>query len=118
MMLKPRAGGVWLEVEEVVRRLRSEFARIELTTQGVKEYADGLSQSYRKQGQGAAADRVDAARDQGACVLVMDGPPDHAFVLMLLPGIPIMAGFVSTENLEAMQPNLRRCAAVLGYDLK
>ena len=117
MMLKPPPGGAWLAVDEVIARLRAEFARVEVVPGGTAEFASGVAKSYRQAGQAALAECVEAVRDKGTAVAVVEGDPKHALILMVIPEMPIMAGFGSEEHLQAIQPLLRQCVEVLGYDL-
>lgn len=117
MMMRPPKGGFWHDVDEVVRRLRAEFARVDVTQDSVKAYAESVSRSFREAGRPEHADRVDAAKDRGVCIQIVDGNPQQPLVLIVLPGIPIMTGFASVEHLEAVQPLLRRAATQLGYDV-
>ncbi|HXX93068.1 MAG TPA: hypothetical protein VEN81_05510 [Planctomycetota bacterium] len=118
MMLRPPKGGAWLSVEEVLQRLKKEFTRVEVVLGSTADYALSVAKSWRDAGQTARADRLEAVKDQGATVGVVEGGPQFAMILMVLPEFPIMAGFQSEAQLESMQPLLQRCATVLGYDLK
>jgi len=117
MMLRPPKGGFWHNVDEVVRRLRSEFARVEVSRENVGRYADSVAKSFRDAGKADHAAKVEAAKDRGVFLQVSDGDPGQCLVLVVLPEIPIMTGFQSVEHLEAIQPLLRRAATLLGYDL-
>src|SRR5262245_47249932 len=118
MLLRPLKGSPWLDVDEVIRRLRSEFVRVEVSPGGGKQFAESVAASYRKAGQADLANRVEAVKDKGACVGVFEGSPDRALILIVLPEFPIMVGFNSKEHLEAIQPLLTRSASALGYDLR
>lgn len=118
MMLRPPKGGSWLSVNEIVTRLQSEFKRVQVAPGGAAEYAANLAASYRKAGQGALADRIEAAKDEGAAIGILEEDPGHSFVLMVLSEFPIMAGFASEKSLQAIQPLLERCSRVLGYELR
>lgn len=118
MMLKPPPGGAWLEVEGVVARLKAEFARVDVAPGGARDYAESVARSWRQAGQAERADRLEAVKDRGAAIAVVEGEPKVALLLMVLPGVPLMAGFGSDEHLEAIQPLLKRCAAALGYELR
>ena len=117
MMLRPPKGGLWHEPDEVVRRLREEFARVDVTRDPVRAYADSVAKSFRASGRTEHADKVDAAKDRGVFVQVTEDNPQQPLILVVLPGIPIMTGFSSEEHLEAVQPLLRRAATSLGYEL-
>jgi len=118
MMLKPPPAGTWLDPEEVLRRFRSEFNRAESFREGVDSYIDRLSAGYRHQGHAALADRIASLKSSGVAVVISDGSPPLSVMFILLPNVPLMAGFTSPDHLEAIQPMLQRCAQVLGYDLK
>jgi hypothetical protein len=116
-MLRPPKGGTWLEVDEIIKRLRAEFSKVTVIAGPTADYARQLALDYRADGHVDLAHRIEAVKDQGAWIEVVDGNPAITQALPALPGVPIMAGFQSLTDLAAMQPLLKRCAFALGYEL-
>lgn len=117
MMLRPFKDMAWLEVDEIIRRLQSEFSQVNVEQGATVEYALHLGEKFRLEGRIDLAERIEGVKDRGAAIEVIDGSPRISLAFFVLPGCPIMAGFLSKTHLEAIQPLLRRCAFALGYEL-
>jgi hypothetical protein len=117
MMLRPAKRRVWLGVDEIIRRLRSEFSQVNVMPGATFEYALNLAAKFRADGHIDLANRIESVKDRGAAIEMIEGSPKISLAFFVLPECPIMAGFLSEAHLEAIQPMLRRCALVLGYDL-
>ena len=116
MMLRPPKGGSWLTPDEVVDRLRGEFARVEATPGSVADFAAKCADRYRRDGHPELADRLRATKDAGIAVAVVDPALPKPMVLIVLPEFPIPVGFATVEQWNEMKPFLHRCARALGYE--
>jgi hypothetical protein len=119
--LVPRSGDPPLGPEEVVRRLRQEFAIVEDDREAGARHVDQMMAQFRRMN---APEEVIAAhrrmRDEATHVVVTDDPTSEVAYLSFtaMPGEGLFIGYHSRQHEDTAHPILERCAQALGYEIE
>ncbi len=119
----------FLEPAEVIRRLRAEFAVIEIDKDAAKEMIDHriayieeqLAEGHDPSRQyHETLDRLRSGIDDAHLVYISDEPNSKAAFLttVVMPNEPLFFGYQSAAQEKAAPKLLRRCAKALGYDIE
>ena len=116
--LDPPEGRPYLDPEEVVRRLRDEFAHCEADAdQGADIVGDMVAKLIELNAPQQIIDTAMAGRDRSLRVTVADDALSDVYLSFVVrPGAGLLIGYYSGRHEVAARPVLERCARALGYD--
>ena len=124
--LMPDDGKPYLAPDEVVRRLRGEFAVVHIDAGQGREHVQGMIVKFIKMQTGGKAgcdahiDRLQKAREDAVMVVIADDDrsEDGRLRFAVIPAEPIIVGYWSGRHQRLAEPLLKRCSAALGYPVE
>ena len=119
------SSGVFLAPAEVARRLRLEFAALDVSAEKGREYVRDLLTrvlELRARGVDRGDDyvhRLQRAEPVSVFLFIADDPyaEDAHLSCCCMPGEPLFFSYTSGAHEDAARPLLERCARVLAYDI-
>jgi hypothetical protein len=117
--LCPPDGRPFLEPEEVVERLREEFAYCDANAdQGADDVGDMIAKLIELEAPQAIIDAAIAGRERSFSVTVADDMASEEYLRFIVqPGEGPLIGYHSGQHEAAVRPLLERCARALDYGI-
>ena len=117
--LCPPEGRPFLEPEEVVERLREEFAFCDADQdQGADDVGDMIAKLIELKAPKPIIDAAIAGRDRSYSVTVADDMASENYLSFIVrPGEGPLIGYHSGQHEEAVRSLLERCARALDYEI-
>jgi hypothetical protein len=117
--LVPLEGRICLDPEEVVSRLREEFAYCDADAdQGADDVGDMIAKLIELKAPQAIIDKAAAGRNRSYSVVVADHmDSENHLSFMVRPDDGILIGYHSGQHEASVRSLVERCAHVLDYDI-
>ena len=117
--LSPRTGRIYLTPSEVVRRLREEFAVVDVDGDaGADHVGDMIAQFLRMRAPEEIVEAHRRAQSEAIQVTIADEPEgDPSLTFVVMPDDVVFIGYHSLEHEQETEGLLRRCAEALGYEI-
>ena len=115
--LELHEGHPYLEPDEIVERLREEFAYCEADReQGMDDVGDIIAKLIDLRAPQEIIDEQIAGRERSYRVTIADdSASDDDLSFIAQPGVGPLIGYYSAQHEQAMRPLLERRAAALNY---
>ena len=115
--LEPYPGHPYLEPEEIVERLREEFAVCEADReQGADDVGDMIAKLIQLNAPQEWIEARLAGRDRAYRIVIADDPDSENYLsFSVQPEDGPLIGYYSAQHQDATRPSLERCAAALNY---
>jgi hypothetical protein len=127
LRLCAKAQREYLEPREVVNRINTAFAYVEVSEEAGRKHVDEVItqlQSMMRDGtipqDSHYIARMKRMKDEAVFVYFGDNPgiEEKCLNTTIIPGEPLYFHYSSPEHETAAQPLLERCAVALGYDIE
>jgi|CXWL01.1.fsa_nt_gi hypothetical protein len=115
--LAPYEGAEYLDTDDVVARLRGEFAHVQADRDlGYDHMGDVIAKLLVLQAPQEIIDQQLAIQDRTISVAVTDDSASDAYLSFFVkPDLPIVCCLNVGQEAEVVRPLVERCARALGY---